>query len=101
MHILIIQIHVKPEYIEEFQAATLVNANATAKEPGCVRFDVLQQADDPTRFVFSEVYRDAAQHAAHRETEHYKTWAEAATPMLAEPRTRAVYRNVHPQDDAF
>ena len=101
MHILIIQIHVKPEYVDEFQAATLVNAKASMQEPGCVRFDVLQQTDDPGRFVFSEVYRDAAGHAAHRETPHYKTWADLVTPMLAGPRTRATYRNVHPQDNAF
>ncbi len=101
MHILLVQVHVKPEYLDAFQAATLENARASVQEPGCVRFEVLQQTDDPNRFVFSEVYRDAATHAAHRETAHYKIWAHEVTPMLAESRTRAIYRNVHPNDDAF
>ena len=60
MLIVHIYIRVKPECIEAFKTATLINARASRQEPGVVRFDVLQQADDPTRFVFIEIYREAA-----------------------------------------
>jgi autoinducer 2-degrading protein len=101
MHILHVHVHVKPEHLDAFQTATIENAGHSVQEPGCVRFDVIQQADDPTRFVLIEIYRDAESHAAHRETPHYHAWIERATDMLAEPRTRTVYRNVYPGDDAF
>jgi autoinducer 2-degrading protein len=101
MHILLVHIQVKPDRIDDFQSATIENASHSLQEPGCVRFDVLQQADDPARFVLAEVYRDALGHAAHRETPHYRAWSERVAEMLAEPRTRAVYRNVHPGDESF
>ena len=101
MHILFVHLHVKPEFLDDFQSATIENASHSLQEPGCVRFDVVQQTDDPARFVLAEVYRDAEGHAAHRETPHYKAWVERCSDMLAEPRTRTFYRNVHPGDDAF
>ena len=101
MHILHVHVHVKPEHLDAFQTATVENASHSVQEPGCARFDVIQQADDPTRFVLVEIYRDAQALAAHRETPHYHAWIERATDMLAEPRTRTVYRNVCPGDDAF
>jgi len=93
-----IQVHVKPEFIESFIAATLVNARASLQEPGVVRFDVVQQADDPSRFVFVEVYRDAAASLAHKETKHYPVWRDTVAPMMAEPRTNVKYSNVFPGD---
>jgi (4S)-4-hydroxy-5-phosphonooxypentane-2,3-dione isomerase len=59
---LIVHVHVlvKPESVEAFKAATLTNARASLKEPGVVRFDVVEQQDDPVRFVLVEVYRDAS-----------------------------------------
>src|ERR1700685_2986558 len=101
MHILHVHVHVKPEHLDAFQTATVENASHSVQEPGCVRFDVIQQADDPTRFVLVEIYRDAQSHAAHRESTHYHAWVDRVADMLAEPRTRAIYRNVHPGDDQF
>jgi autoinducer 2-degrading protein len=101
MHILLVRVHVKPDRLDDFQRATIENASHSLQEPGCVRFDVIQQADDAARFVLVEVYRDALGHAAHRETPHYLAWSERVADMLAEPRTRTVYRNVHPIDDLF
>jgi (4S)-4-hydroxy-5-phosphonooxypentane-2,3-dione isomerase len=101
MHILHVQVHVKPEFLDEFQRATIENAKHSVQEPGCTRFDVIQQTDEPTRFVLVEIYRDAESHAAHRETPHYKAWVETVTAMLVEPRTRVFYRNVYPSDTAF
>jgi quinol monooxygenase YgiN len=101
MHILHVNIHVKPDCLDEFRAATIENASHSVQEPGCARFDVIEQADDPTRFMLVEIYRDEQALAAHRESPHYRAWVERATDMLAEPRTRIFYRNVYPGDDSF
>ncbi len=93
-----IQVHVKPEFVEAFKRATLANGRASLKEPGVARFDVVQQQDDPTRFVFVEVYRDAAAAAAHKETAHYPVWRDAVAPMMAEPRRSVKFDNVFPDD---
>ncbi|MGA9779681.1 MAG: putative quinol monooxygenase [Limisphaerales bacterium] len=93
-----IQVHVKPEFVEAFKRATLANGRASLKEPGVARFDVVQQQDDPTRFVFVEVYRDAAAAAAHKETAHYPVWRDAVAPMMAKPRRSVQFDNVFPDD---
>lgn len=96
-----VQVRVKPESIEAFKAATLANARASVQEPGIARFDVVQQADDPTRFVLVEAYRDSAAPAAHKETAHYATWRDTVAPMMAEPRSSVKYANVFPDDAAW
>lgn len=97
---LVVHVHVqvKPEWIEAFKEATLANARASVQEPGMARFDVVQQADDPTRFVLVEVYRTAEAPAAHKETAHYAAWRDAVAPMMAAPRASVKYANVFPPD---
>lgn len=101
MFILHVHIHVLPEHLEAFKQATVVNAVNSRREPGVVRFDFLQVADDPTRFGLYEVYRDRAAVDAHKQTAHYNEWAEKVTPWLAEPRTRVFYQNIDPADESF
>jgi quinol monooxygenase YgiN len=101
MLILIVQAHVKPQFLDAFIAATKVNATESAKEPGVARFDFLQQQDDPTRFVLHEVYRDTEAPAKHKETAHYLQWNEETAEMLVTPRTRAWYTNLQPGDPAY
>jgi quinol monooxygenase YgiN len=96
-----VHVHVKPEHVEAFKIATLANARASRQEPGIARFDVCQQADDPTRFVLVEVYRHAGAPAAHKETAHYAAWRDAVAPMMAEPRQSAKFGNVFPEDAAW
>ncbi len=96
-----VQVHVRPECVEAFKAASLANASASLREPGVARFDVVQQADDPTRFVFVEAYRTADAPAAHRETAHYRAWREAVAPMMAETRTRVEFASVFPDKTAW
>ena len=93
-----VSVHVKPECIEAFKAASLANAHASVNEPGIARFDVVQQADDPTRFVLVEAYRTAAAPAAHKETAHYAAWRDAVAPMMAEPRTSVKFASVFPAE---
>ena len=101
MLILIVNIHIKPDRVEAFRIATLENARNSRQEPGIARFDVLQQTDDPAHFVLYEVYRDQAATAAHKETAHYHAWLAAVDDMFAEPRTRALYTNVFPDDPGW
>jgi (4S)-4-hydroxy-5-phosphonooxypentane-2,3-dione isomerase len=101
VHIVQVYVHVKPEFIEAFKEIILENARSSVQEPGIARFDVLQQADDPARFLLTEIYRDADAPARHKETAHYKTWRELAEPMMAEPRKGVVYTNLFPGDEGF
>jgi len=90
-------VHVKAESVEAFKAATLENARNSVKEPGIVRFDVVQQDDDPTQFVLMEIYRTADAPAQHKETEHYAVWRDAVAPMMAEPRRSVKYHEIFPE----
>ena len=101
MHIVHVFIHVKSDCVAAFHAATLANARASVLEPGLARFDVLQQADAPNRFVLVEVYRTPADQAAHRETPHYATWRDTVAPMMAAPRTATRFVNLFPADDVW
>ena len=98
MFIVHVYVHVKPECIEAFKTATLVNARASVQELGVARFDVIQQQDDPSRFLLVEVYRDAAANLAHKETEHYPVWRDTVATMMTEPRVSVKYNNIFPED---
>jgi (4S)-4-hydroxy-5-phosphonooxypentane-2,3-dione isomerase len=94
-------VRVKPESIEAFREATIENARNSATEPGVARFDVLQQPDDPTRFVLVEAYRNAEAPARHKETAHYAIWRDTVASMMAEPRASVKYANVFPPDQGW
>ena len=96
-----VYVHVKPEGVEAFKQATLANAQESLKEPGVARFDVVQQQDDPTRFVLVEAYRDANAAAAHKETKHYPVWRDAVASMMAEPRFSVKFANLFPDDEKW
>ena len=93
-----VHVQVKPEFVDAFKAATVENARESVKEPGIARFDVAQRDDDPTRFVFVEVYRTREAPAAHKDTRHYQTWRDAVAPMMAVPRTSEKFSNAFPPD---
>lgn len=97
---LIVHVHVqvKPEAVEAFREATLENARLSVQEPGIARFDVVQQAEDPARFVLVEVYRTDDAPARHKETAHYARWRDTVADMMAEPRRSVKYRNLFPAD---
>ena len=101
MLIVHVHVYVKPECVEDFKRISLANARASIKEPGIARFDVVQQQDDPTKFVLVEVYRDSQAPAAHKETKHYATWRDAVANMMAEPRSSVKFQNVFPDDQGW
>ena len=90
-------VHVKPENVEAFTAATLENARQSVNEPGIVRFDVVQQDDDPTQFLLIEIYRNAGDPALHKETAHYAKWRDTVASMMAEPRRSMKYHALFPE----
>ena len=97
---LIVHVHVqvRPESVQQFIDATLENARNSIREPGIARFDIVQQTDDPTRFVFVEVYRDDTATKAHKETAHYAKWRDTVAPMMNAQRTSVRFSNVFPED---
>ena len=98
MQIVHVHVNVKPEFIEAFKQATIENAGHSVKEAGITRFDVLQQTDDPTKFILVEIYKTAEASGAHKETAHYKRWRDAVMPMMAGPRQGIKYSNIFPVD---
>lgn len=91
-------VHVLADQVEAFRTATLENARASVQEAGIARFDVIQQIDDPTRFVLVEVYRTDEAPAQHKETAHYARWRDAVAAMMASPRQSIKYANIYPDD---
>ena len=101
MYIVHVHVHVKPEFVDTFKQATVENASNSVQEEGVARFDVVQQADDPTRFILVEVYKSVEASAAHKETAHYLKWRDTVADMMAEPRQGIKYSNVFPNDGGW
>ena len=87
MYVVIVTCNVKPERIEDFRAAIIANATGTRKEPGNIRFDVVQGVDDPTRFQLIEVYKTPEDFKTHQQQPHYFAWRDAAEDWMIQPRT--------------
>ena len=98
MQIVHVHVNVKPEFVRAFKQATIENASNSVKETGIARFDVIQQTDDPTKFILVEVYKTVEAPAAHKETAHYASWRDAVAEMMAEPRQAVKYANIFPDD---
>jgi autoinducer 2-degrading protein len=96
-----VYVRVKPGCEAAFREASVRNASCSVREPGIARFDVLQQSDDPTRFLLVEAYRTADDPARHKETAHYQAWRDAVEDMMAEPRRAAKYANCFPDDSGW
>jgi autoinducer 2-degrading protein len=99
MQIVLVYVHIKPDSIDAFLTATLENARNSVNEKGIARFDVIQQQDDPTRFILIEVYRDEEAPAKHKETSHYVKWRDRVAEMMAEPRQGIKFTNLFPKDE--
>jgi len=97
MHVTLVHVQVKPDHINDFIAATKRNHEASIKEWGNRRFDVLQSPDNPTHFVLYEVYLSAEDAAAHKQTEHYLVWRNTVADWMAEPRQGIRYNGLFPQ----
>jgi quinol monooxygenase YgiN len=100
MVILHVTIQVKSEHVSEFLDVVRYDAEHSEQdEPGCLRFDVIQDRDDKNRFYFYEVYRDERALEAHRQTPHFKLYAAKVQPWLAVTPERRFGKNLIPSDD--
>ncbi len=97
MHVTLVHVRVEPDRVDDFIAAVEANHTASITEPGNRRFDVLQDASDPTKFVLYEAYVSAGEAAKHKETAHYLAWREAVEEMMAEPRQGVPYTGLFPE----
>ena len=99
MHVTLVHVHVSPEHIQDFIAATRANHQASVQESGNLRFDVLQSPEDPGYFLLYEAYRSAPDAAAHKETAHYQRWRETVADWMAEPRQGIPFTGLYPAFD--
>jgi quinol monooxygenase YgiN len=95
MFTMMVYVHVKPEFLEEFKEAAIENASNSIKEEGITCFDLLQMADDPTRFILVETYKDSDASLRHKESDHYLRWRDRVAAMMAEPRTGIKYNHIY------
>lgn len=98
MHVTLVHVQVKPEYLNDFITAARINHEASVKEPGNLRFDILQSPENPNHFIFYEAYIDAAAAAAHKQTAHYLTWRDTVADWMAEPRKGIPYVGLYPAE---
>ncbi len=98
MKVTIVEIRVKERNVDGFISATLDNHRESVKEPGNLRFDVLQSIDDPTRFTLYEAYESDEAVAAHKKTAHYFRWRETVEDMMDGPRKGMAQRVIAPLD---
>jgi len=96
MHVTLVHVHVTPDKTEEFIAASRANHEASVQEPGNLRFDILQSPEDPNYFVFYEAYKTTEDAAAHKDTEHYKTWRDTVADWMSEPRQGIPFTGLYP-----
>jgi (4S)-4-hydroxy-5-phosphonooxypentane-2,3-dione isomerase len=93
-----VYVHVKPDVIDSFIDATVANHKESVKEPGNLRFDFIQQSDDPCRFMIYEAYDSVEAAASHKDTTHYMKWRDSVIDHMAEPRKGVRYNIIEPND---
>jgi len=93
-----VHVKVQPEKIQEFIDAITENHRGSVEEAGNLRFDVLQQADDPARFMIYEAYESEEAVRLHKETLHYLKWKDAVQGFMAEDRHGVRYKVIEPSD---
>ena len=98
MIVTFVHVWVKPEYVPAFIDACIVNHNESVKEPGNLRFDILQDASDPAKFVLYEAYESEIASKAHKETRHYQAWRDTVAGWMAKPREGIKYSIIYPTD---
>ena len=97
MFVTIVNVSVKDQFVDQFVEACKLNHEQSIREMGNMRFDILQSADDPTRFVLYEAYDSQQSAAAHKDTAHYLQWRETVADWMAQPRSGTVFNGLYPK----
>src|SRR5438552_6782380 len=99
MFALVVSLRVKPDMRDRFLAAAQDDSTCSVRdEPGCLRFDVLQDNADPDHFFFYEVYQDEVAFQAHGQAPHFARWRAGAAEVLVEPANATRCTTVSPRD---
>ena len=93
----LVHVQVKPEHVMDFIDATRENHKNSVKENGNLRFDILQDMNDPGKFVLYEAYESDEAVVAHKETVHYLKWRDTVAPWMAKPREGVKHKIVFPE----
>lgn len=102
MHVLLVTMQVQSEHREAFLESMLDDARGSvADEPGCLRFDVLQDSKDSNRIYLYEAYRDEAAFQEHLKAPHFIRWRDTVKDWYAAPTTVSNCSNVFPPDQAW
>lgn len=96
MHIAAVHVFIKPDRVDDFIALIQANHEGSIAEPGCLRFDVAQSADDPTRFLLWECYVDEEAARSHKTTPHYLAFKERAPELMSQERYSELYTGIFP-----
>lgn len=98
MIVTLVHVWVKKEHIEDFKKASIANHLESVKEPGNLRFDVLQDEEDPSKFILYEAYESEMASTGHKHTPHYLKWRNAVADWMAQPREGVKHRIIAPEE---
>ena len=101
MLIVHVHVHVKKDKVEPFKNVSIENAQNSIQELGIARFDLIQDREDPTKFILVEVYHTTEDIMRHKETSHYQKWRDSVENMMAEPRKSIKYVNIFPDEHGW
>ena len=96
MYVTIVHVYVKSDFIKDFINASRLNHEASIRENGNRRFDVLQQEDDAGKFILYEAYDSQEAARRHKETEHYRIWRDTVADWMEKPRQGIVHNGLFP-----
>jgi autoinducer 2-degrading protein len=96
MIVTLVHVWVKEQHVVDFLKVTLENHLHSVKEDGNLRFDILQDAGNPARFVLYEAYESEEASAAHKTTSHYLKWRDTVADWMAQPRQGVKHNILYP-----
>lgn len=96
MNVTLVEINIRPERVDEFLDVFRANHEGSIKEPGNLRFDVLQDTEIPTKFFIYEAYQNDEAVLAHKKTPHYLACVEKLDEMMSEPRKKRSFVGLLP-----
>jgi (4S)-4-hydroxy-5-phosphonooxypentane-2,3-dione isomerase len=98
----LVKVRIRPGQRQRFLDAIEYDAlHSESDEPGCLRFNVLQDTQDADVYYFYEIYTDAAALDAHRAAPHFEVWRTASADVLDGPAERTMCETVFPADRAY
>jgi quinol monooxygenase YgiN len=90
---------IQPKYRELFTKAIFEDAMGSIQhEPGCLRFDVMHDQQDPNTFYLFEAYVDKSAFEKHNTLPHFIKWRDAVKDFYVTPPTVQWCTPIFPDD---